>query len=67
MEQMENEKQILSPFVPHPHVVLAQENFPKFIRSMENLVSLLNSYTYYSSSKKVSQVIVKKIKIDEGL
>jgi hypothetical protein len=53
--------------VSHPQVVATQENFPKFVSSMENPVAILNSYTYDSSSKKVSQRIVKKIKIDEYL
>lgn len=34
---------------------------------MDNLVAILNSCTYDSSSNKVSQNIVKKIKIDEDL
>ena len=67
MEQEDNEEKILNPFVPPPKEIVKQERFPKFVLSMENLVTILNSYFCNSLSKKVSQRVVKKVKAIEKM
>ena len=68
MEQEYHEaKMINSPLVQPPKEIETRESFPKFVPSMENLVAIINSYTYASISKKVSHKIVQKVKIAENL
>ena len=67
MEPENHEGQMLSPYVPPPPLVAALDKFPKFVPLMENLVAIIDTYTYEYESKKVSQRIVTKIKIKEYL
>ena len=54
LERKEDEEQIISPLVPSPKVIATQEIFPRFVPSIENSVAILDTYTYYLISKKVS-------------
>lgn len=54
-------------FAPPPKVVVAQEIFPKYVTSLENLVSIIDSYTYNSLSNKVGWSILKKVKVAENM
>lgn len=49
------EDHVQSPLVPPYPIVVNHGKFQKFIPSMENLVSLLDTYTYDSKPKKESQ------------
>ena len=48
-----------------PKAMVAEENFPKFVLSIENSMAIFDSYTYNSLLKKVRWRVVKKIKIFE--
>ena len=67
MEQEYHEGHILNPLLQFPKVVATQGSFPKFVLSMENLVAILDSYTYVSLSKKVICRVVKKVKISKSM
>ena len=55
------------PYVPPPRAIVAHERFYRFISSMDNFVALLDTDIYNSTSKKVSQRVVKKFKVKKDL
>ena len=62
---MKNKCKVLMFHLPqqlHPKI-----NFIIFFPPMENLVAIIDSYTYDFASKKVGQRIVKRIKINEDV
>ena len=56
-----------SSYVPPSPTIADNEKFTKCVPSMENSLTLLNTYTYNSTSKKVSQKIIKRIKVKQDL
>lgn len=67
MEPKHIEEEVKSLYVPRPQVIAIHESFHKFVPSMENYVSLLDTYTYDSTSKKVSRRIVKRMNAKDDL
>lgn len=65
MDEAIHEEKIQNHYVNPRPSILTQEKFHKFIPSMENSMAIMGSYTYDSTSKRVSQIIVNNIKINE--
>ena len=54
MKQANHEEKIQSPYVPRPPAIPSQEEFLKFVPSIENLVAIIDTYTYNSMTNMVS-------------